>query len=460
MLAPMNAKHRARILVVDDEPAARSALAEILKEEGYEVRSAADGFKALGRAETFAPDVLITDLKMPGMDGVELMHKLREKVPDVAAIVMTAYGSIETAVSAMQDGAQDFLTKPISLPHLLTVLERVLEHRALREEAERLRSLLASRGAEGSSALGGNSRAIRQVRELVDQVAPSKVSVLLRGESGTGKSTVARLLHERSDRSEGPLVTVGCRGIDPSALEAEFVGTADDPGYVRRAEGGTLFLADVEALSPALQAVVLQLLQEGTVPDPRSHEPVTADVRVVAATAADIDEAVRTGTFRDDLFFRLGVVQIRMPSLRERVEDVPVLAAEFLRRYARHYRKGIDGFTERALGVLTSYDWPGNVRELQACIERAVVLCSGNEIEPRHLPREIMHPGRGADDAPAIPGSTMRDIERYAILRTLEHVGGSTSKAAKILGISPRKIQYRLAEYREAGLLPERSRRR
>ena len=459
MFESMNATRRARILVVDDEPAARSALAELLKEEGYEVRSAADGFKALGRVDAWGPDVLITDLKMPGMSGVELMHKLREKVPDVSVVVMTAYGSIETAVSALQDGAQDFLTKPISLPHLLTVLERVLEHRALREEARKLRERLAAQ-QPASHALAGNCRAIRQLRDLVEQVAPSKVSVLIRGEKGTGKKTVARALHDRSDRSEGPFVAVRCRGMDAEVLERELFGEGGGEGLVHRARGGTLFLDDVDALPPSAQAKVLHLLEEGTLLAGTDAHPVAVDVRVVAATEVDLDESVRSGAFRDDLFFRLGVVQFRMPSLRERVEDIPVLAAEFLRRFARHYRKGIDGFTERALGVLSSYDWPGNVQELEACIERAVVLCRGNEIEPRHLPREVMQRGRTADDAPAIPGSTMRDIERYAILRTLEHVGGSTSKAAKILGISPRKIQYRLAEYREEGLLPARAGRR
>jgi len=284
--------------------------------------------------------------------------------------------------------------------------------------------------------------------------------VLIRGEKGTGKKTVARALHDRSDRSEGPFVAVRCRGMDAEVLERELFGEGGGEGLVHRARGGTLFLDDVDALPPSAQAKVLHLLEEGTLLAGTDAHPVAVDVRVVAATEVDLDESVRSGAFRDDLFFRLGVVQFRMPSLRERVEDIPVLAAEFLRRFARHYRKGIDGFTERALGVLSSYDWPGNVQELEACIERAVVLCRGNEIEPRHLPREVMQRGRTADDAPAIPGSTMRDIERYAILRTLEHVGGSTSKAAKILGISPRKIQYRLAEYREEGLLPARAGRR
>ena len=186
-----------------------------------------------------------------------------------------------------------------------------------------------------------------------------------------------------------------------------------------------------------------------------ADEPVSVDVRVVAATECDLEELVRDGAFREDLFYRLGVVSLRLPTLRERREDIPLLATRFLRVHSRHYRKGIDGFTERALGVLANFDWPGNIRQLDTCIERAVVMCRGNEIEPRHLPREVMHSARSHEDAPPIPGASMREIERYAILRTLEHVGGSTSKAAKILGISPRKIQYRLAEYREEGLIPQ-----
>ena len=443
-----------RVLVVDDEPGARSALSELLREEGYEVHSAADGYKALGRVDGWVPDVVITDVKMPALGGIELMTKLRERLPDVAVVVMTAYGSVEGAVEAMHLGADDYLGKPLHLPQLLVVLRRVLAHRALQREARSLRSALAARADDGVGGMVGQAKALRDLLDLGRQVADAPVSVLVAGESGTGKQTLARLLHQWSGRRGGPLVHVKCGLVgDAAVCERELFGQVEGTalvreGRVREAEGGTLVLADVDALPLSAQGRLLRLLQE------HRHEPVgasearAADVRVIATTSKDLERAVKAGKFREDLYYRLCVVSLRTPSLRERREDVPLLAMHFLRRSAARASKQVEGFGERALGVLLSSDWPGNIRQLEQCVERAVVMCRGPEIEPRDLPRELMVRMRGDDMAPVIPGASLRDLERYAILCTLEHVGGSTSKAARILGISPRKIQYRLNEYR------------
>jgi DNA-binding NtrC family response regulator len=443
-----------RVLVVDDESSARSALSELLREEGYEVQSAADGYKALGRVDVWPPDVVITDVKMPALGGIELMTKLRERMPDIAVIVMTAYGSVEGAVEAMHMGADDYLSKPVHLPQLLVVLRRVLAHRHLQREARSLRSALAAREDDAMSGMIGHAKALRDLLDLAKQVADAPVSVLVTGENGTGKQQLARLIHQWSGRRAGPLINVKCGALgDSQAAERELFGVYERgvvvrEGRIREADGGTLVLADVDALPLAAQARLLRVLQEHRHEPLGDGEPRSADLRVIATTSKDLEPLVKAGKLREDLFYRLGVVSLRTPSLRERRDDVPLLAMHFLRRSAARARKSVVGFGERALGVLLACDWPGNIRQLEHCVERAVVMCRGSEIEPRDLPREVMSRTRGDDTAPVIPGASLRELERFAILRTLEHVGGSTSKAAKILGISPRKIQYRLNEYR------------
>ncbi len=453
----------ARILVVDDETAARSALTELLREEGFEVQSAGDGFKALGRLDGWTPDIVITDLKMPGMDGIQLMDKVRERIPDVSVVVMTAFGTVESAVEAIQHGADDYLTKPLHLGQLLVVVERVLEKRALRAETERLRDELARRDraldeGEDVEGLVGRSRAFREMISLVEQVAGSDASVLLIGENGTGKESVAHTLHRLSNRRSGPFVPVHCSSMSDEMLERElfgyeagaFAGAAERrEGRFVQAKGGTLFLDEVADLPMATQAKLLRALQEGAIERIGGTESVPVDVRLVAASDSDLRSEVQSGSFREDLFYRLNVITVRVPTLRERRDDIPLLAMNFLKRHARSNGKTITGFSERALGVLLNFDWPGNITQLENCIERAVVLARSEEIEPRELPRELMISGRSGDELPQVPGASLRELERYAILKTLEHVGGSTSKAARILGISPRKIQYRLNEYRE-----------
>ena len=456
-------KPRARILVVDDETAARSALTELLRDEDFDVQSAGDGFKAIGRLDNWTPDIMITDLKMPGMDGIQLMEKVRERIPDISVIVMTAFGTVESAVEAIQQGADDYLTKPLHLGQLLVVVERVLERRALERETQRLRDELAKRGGEDEehqehAGLIGRSRAFRDMLNLVEQVASSDASVLLVGENGTGKERVAHAVHEISSRKQGPFVAVHCGSMSEDMLERELFGyeagavaglSERRDGRFVQASGGTLFLDEVADLPMATQAKILRALQEGIIERVGGTEAVKVDVRLIAASDHELREEVQANRFREDLFYRLNVICIRVPTLRERRDDIPLLAMHFLKRHARANAKAIGGFTERALGVLLNFDWPGNITQLENCIERAVVLARGDEIEPRELPRELMSTGRTANELPQVPGASLRELERFAILKTLEHVGGSTSKAARILGISPRKIQYRLNEYRE-----------
>lgn len=440
-----------RVLIADDEPAARSALGEMLRDEGYEVQTAADGFKALGKIDGWTPDVLITDVKMPALGGIELMAKIRESSPDTAVIVMTAFGSVEGAVEAIKLGADDYLSKPIHFPQLLIILDRVLRHRALQREASALRDALREREVEPEGVIG-QSKPLRELLKVVRQVAASPVAVLLRGQTGTGKRYTAALLHRWSDRSDRAFSVVRCGARDVNELEREIFGYVEGgelhKGALAAADGGTLFLDEIAELTPAIQAKLLNFLQERTYVPVGGTAKETSDARVITASKGDLERLVREGRFREDLFYRLNVVTLRMPTLRERRDDIPLLASHFLQMYADAAGKKISGLNERALGVLLNFEWPGNIRQLETCIERAVVLARSSEIEPRDLPRELMSAAHDDEHMPAVPGASLRELERYAILRTLEHVGGSTSKAAKILGISPRKIQYRLNEYR------------
>jgi DNA-binding NtrC family response regulator len=445
-----------RVLVVDDEAAARSALSELLREEGYEVQSAADGYKALGRIEQWVPDVVITDVKMPALGGIELMAKLREQQPDTAVIIMTAFGSVEGAVEAMQLGADDYLSKPVHLPHLLLLLERVIARRALANEANSLRSALAERDARSDAEMIGQAKSFRDLVELGRQIAQSPVSVLISGQDGTGKQFLARQIHQWSGR-RGPLVDIRCGAVGEAALERELFGVKTDDGPAQdgkllAANEGTLLLADIDELPLKLQGSLVAFLQERVYSRIGDGQRIESGARLIATTSRDLEAEVKAGRFRSDLFYRLASINLRAPSLRERRDDIPLLAMHFLKRHAKQAGKRLSGCSERALGVLVGYEWPGNIVQLERCIERAVVLARGPEIEPRDLPRELMTKGHD-DVAPAIPGASLWEIERYAILKTLEQVGGRTSKAAKILGISSRKIQYRINEYEDAARL-------
>jgi len=443
----------ARVLVVDDEEAARKGLQKLLTLDGYRVETAQDGADALAKAEHFSPDVVVTDLKMPGMNGQQLLERMHHQDPELPVIVVTAFGDVQSAVNAMRAGAYNFLNKPLDFDALSISLERAFESRALRSEAAALRRQLNTKEGTGFGGLIGSSPAMQEVYRVARQVSSARATVLITGESGTGKGELAKAIHEHGDRKDKPFITLHCAALAETLLESELFGhekgafTGADKlreGRFEVAAGGTLFLDEVGEIAPATQVKLLRVLQEKTFERVGGNLSIKVDVRLIAATNADLAQAVRDGRFREDLYYRLNVVAVEMPPLRVRGNDVLQLANFFLARHARENGKRVTGFTEEARHQLLSHTWPGNVREIENAVERAVVMAQGELVEAQDLPGELA-------PAPAtgirIPGSSMAEIEKHAILSTLETCDGSTAKAAEILGISVRTIQYRLHDY-------------
>jgi two-component system, NtrC family, response regulator HydG len=448
---------KARLLVVDDDASARSGLEKLLKLEGFVVEAAADGAAALEVAAEHAPDAVITDLHMPKLDGMGLLEKLRGQDRGLPVIMVTAAEDLGSAVAAMRAGADDYLTKPVDFDALLVSIGRALERRALRSETEDLRRQVAEREGGGLGNLLGASAAMQRVYRMARQVAGARATVLITGESGTGKGEIARAIHDNGPRSDKPFVSLHCAALAESLLESELFGhekgsfTGADkrrPGRFEQASGGTLFLDEVGEIPMATQVKLLRVLQERTFERVGGNETVKVDVRLIAATNRDLAADVEEGRFREDLYYRLNVVHLEMPPLRVRDGDVLLLANHFLRRFAADNHREIEGFSDRARAKIVGHRWPGNVRELENAIERAVVLCEGSRLEEDHLPIDVAPVAKGAL---RVPGSTMAEIERYAILTTLDATGGSTTKAAEMLDISVRTIQYRLHEYGLAG---------
>jgi len=445
-----------RILVVDDEPHARTALAALLRGESFDVETAADAFKALGKLDSFAPRIVITDFKMPGMDGIELTRKLLAREDPPAVIVMTAFGAIGTALTAMRAGASDYLLKPLSFDELLISVNRTLEEQSLRREAAQLRVRVKERFAIEN--MVGTSPAMQSVYDIIRQAAPSRATVLITGESGTGKELVANALHQNSPRAERPFIKVHCAALAESLLESELFGhekgaftgaSARRDGRFTLADGGTLFLDEIGEISASTQLKLLRVLQEQEFERVGGTETQHVDVRVVAATNRNLVDAVESGRFRKDLYFRLHVVTIEMPPLRKRGGDVLLIARMFLERFARDNNKQIEGFATETATQIARYDWPGNVRELENAIERAVLLSKDALVPLSALPTTVK-PARADNDPPAVPGATLAELERYTILETLRMCDGSTTRAAAILGLSLRTVQYRVNQYRDA----------
>ena len=451
-------KNTARILVVDDESAAREGLKKLLEQDGYRVETAESGRHALEVADELSPDVVITDLKMPEMDGLQLLEALTDKDPDIPVIMVTAFGDVASAVAAMRAGAANFLTKPVDFDALIVTLERALERRQLKAEADNLRRQLHDREGHGLQGLIGTSAAMQAVYRVAKQVSGARATVMITGESGTGKGELAKAIHNLGPRREKPFVTLHCASLAESLLESEMFGhergsfTGADRRRIGRfemASGGTLFLDEVGEIPMQTQVKLLRVLQERTFERVGGTDPIKVDVRLIAATNRDLAKDVRDGRFREDLFYRLNVVHMEMPRLRIRGSDILLLANHFLQRFARDNDKEVNGFSDEARAKIMAHGWPGNVRELENAVERAVVMCTGDQIVATDLPVDIA-PTPQAQGV-RIPGSTMAEIERHAILSTLDAVDGSTSKASEMLDISVRTIQYRLHDYGLAG---------
>ncbi|HXU61411.1 MAG TPA: sigma-54 dependent transcriptional regulator [Polyangia bacterium] len=445
----------ARILVVGDEINASSASVEWLRNQGYSVETAADGFKALDRVADFAPDLVLADVNMPGMDGLQLLRKLRHGDPELPVIVLTAFGDVDLAIRAIRAGARDYLSKPVSVDELSVLVARELEHRFLRTEMQLLRRRLSDRFS--ISNIIGSSQSMQAVFKAVAQVAPSRASALISGELGTGKELMATAIHERSPRAKGPFIKLHCASLSECALESALFGhergafdgaQSRTDGCFSQAHKGTLFLDEIGEIPTGVQLKLLRFMQEREFERVGSNETMTVDVRLLTATHRDLQKMVACGRFREDLYYRLNVMTINLPPLRARDADVPLLASFFLRKHTADTGKDIRRFSAEALGLLCGYSWPGNVRELENVIERAVVSAESAEITAADLPPQLV--AANATSRLQIPGSTLEEIERYAITKTLEATGGSASRAAEILNISVRKIQNKLYEYAEA----------
>jgi two-component system NtrC family response regulator/two-component system response regulator HydG len=462
---------KGRIVVIDDEVNAAAALETLLKEDGYEVGRAHDARTGFGLLEKMAPDVVLTDLRMPGMDGIELLAKIKEIRPETMVIVMTAYGTVKTAVRAMKLGAEDYLSKPIDVEELEVILQKALEKKGLLEETRTLRDRLEHKYRFAN--LVGESPEMLSVFKTIRQVAPSFASVLLLGESGTGKELFAQALHQNSHRRNKAFIKVACAALPETLLESELFGHEKGSftgavytraGRFEAADGGTLFLDEIGDITPTVQVKLLRFLEEREFERVGGNKTFKVDVRIVAATHRDLKKKLEDGSFREDLFYRLNVIEIHIPPLRERPGDIPLLGHHFLRKYAEANGKDIQGLSDEVMAILLAHPWPGNVRELENAMERAVVLTTEGALTPAHFPTlRKAGPPAAADSSSGgqslgvrIPGSTLADLEREAILRTLESVGGSTSRAASILDVSARKIQYKLKEYQHPGILVAR----
>src|SRR5436190_3370299 len=444
------------VLVVDDEPAIVESLTKIFRREGITVLSATDGNAGLDLLRKHRVGVLLTDLMMPQTSGMDLLRATKTIAPETEVVLMTAYGTVETAVDAMKEGAYDFVTKPLKRAHVVRIVRNALEKQSLLVENRSLKAQLAEKRRR---AIIGTSLAWRRTMDIVMQAAPSEATVLLLGESGTGKELLARALHDNSARAKGPFVAVNCAAIPESILEAELFGyekgaftgaaTARD-GRFEAAHGGTLFLDEIGEISRHVQVKLLRVLQEGEIERlGSSGKPRRIDVRIVAATNVNLAEEVKGGRFREDLFYRLNVIPVNVPPLRDRRDDISLLAQHFVQVYAEKNGKSISGCSPAAIERLTEYGWPGNVRELENAIERAVVLTRGGQsmIEEDALPREIRDatPGTASATALTFPiGMPLAEIEMRVIHETLRHTRGDKRLTAKLLGIATRTIYRRL----------------
>ena len=453
---------KARILIVDDEESTRELFAELLQRWDYEVDQTADGHGALKIAAETHPDVIISDLVMPKLDGLALVRALREEQPDTPVVIITGKGTIDAAVEAVREGVFDFVEKPLDPARLKVILQRALEKKQTLHEMQVLRRRLGQFDS-GGVGLIGNSPPMRRAMELVEKVAPSKASVVITGQSGTGKEMVARAIHQLSPRRDRPFIAINCSAIPASLIESEMFGhergafTGADQrrlGAWELADGGTLFLDEVGEIPIELQAKFLRVLEEERLRRLGGKSEITVDVRVISATNRDLKAEIKGGRFREDLYFRLNVFHISLAPLKERREDIPVLVQHFIDRFGRDAGKKLQGVSPQAMKLLTDYAWPGNIRELRNTLERAVILGGGGVIDTEHLPGELAM-GGGESAYLKLPyGLPLREIEKEYILATLTRLQKNKARTAQALGISEKTLYNKL--YRYSGRTPRR----
>jgi two-component system response regulator HydG len=438
------------ILVVEDDVENRAAMVKVLQGAGYETQEADNGQSALDQILSGGIDILLTDLRLPVMDGVELLKRTKAAVQETEVIMVTGHGTVELAVEAIKEGAYDFITKPVKKAQLLRAVEKAAEKQYLSRENRELRSQLTQ---SNTRRLIYASTEMRNIARMIDQVAPSTATVLITGESGTGKEVVADAIHSASPRRLKPMIKVSCAALPETLLEAELFGyekgaftgaNARKEGRFELANGGTLFLDEIGEISPAVQVKLLRVLQDGKFERLGGTRTIDADVRIIAATNKDLHREVEERRFREDLFYRLNVINIHVPPIKERKEDVQLLAMHFLKTYAEKNNKPIEGFSEDAMLALTTYDWPGNVRELENAVERAVVFTSGSVVPLSVLPQGVSAFAESRHSLNFKIGTPLRELERKAIEITLQHTRGDKNMAARLLGIATRTIYRHL----------------
>jgi DNA-binding NtrC family response regulator len=455
----------ATVLVVDDDEMLRSFLVTILQEEGYEVLAAATGADGEALLRNKPVDIVLLDLRLPDADGISILRKMKRSEPDVHVIVLTAFGAVDSAVEAMKLGAYDYIDKPSNTKKLKLVIQRALGELAMRRELERLRD---QPGGYAPRWIVGESKQMQQIAQLVARVAQGSVTVLIQGESGTGKEVVARAIHDRSPRSDMPFRVINCAAIPSDLLESELFGfeagaftgaKRRKKGLLEVGDGGTLFLDEIGDMPLAMQAKILRVLETKTLRRVGGTNDIEVDVRFVAASNRNLRSAVENGGFREDLYYRLSVVVIRLPPLRERMEDLELFIDAFIKELSRTMGKNVAGVSDNALRLMLRYGWPGNIREVRNVIERALVLCDGPEIQSAHLPAELsdgadlMGGNRLPDSLAALPpggialADVVSDLERQFVRDAMERCGGNQTEAARLLSISRDQLRYRLEKY-------------
>jgi DNA-binding NtrC family response regulator len=450
-----NGKH---ILIVDDEPLVRRSLSELLTLSGYTVSSASNGKEALGLLKDYTADIIISDIKMPEMDGIQLLKQVKAVHPDAQFILITGYGSIDSAVEGMKEGAYDYITKPIIDSEIKIVIERLVRQKQLQQENIELKEQLSVSQRNKFHDIVGKSQSMQRIYSLIEAITQTRATVLIHGESGTGKRVIAHAIHKYNEKERGkPFVEVSCGALTETLLESELFGHVrgaftgaikDKMGRFELAAGGTIFLDEIDAFSPTLQVKLLRVLQEGEFERVGDTKTEKVDVRVIAATNQNLQGLIAQGKFRTDLFYRLNIISIEIPPLRERKEDIPLLVEDFIAKHSKHTSKKIEGLSKEAISVLMNYNWPGNVRELENVIERAIILCKGPVIIPSDFPEFLNNAPEGVSAEESLKlKDALKSPEKDLIIKALDSVDWNRNDAARVLDINRTTLYKKMQKY-------------